>query len=138
MRKVLAIASTVVALCAALTGPALADATCRTGILLSSSDSGLLQTIEGYFGQGYVAVSFQNAGGPPPVAVSIVDVSGLGPKYPNQTPSETSINPNSSYTFGYWGGLNNGGTRRYTFKVRALTPFVSGVRVPYQVISNRC
>ncbi|MFD4668605.1 hypothetical protein ACFWNN_02660 [Lentzea sp. NPDC058450] len=136
--KHLAAALAAAAVCVTVPGTAFADQTCKTGILESSSDSFAFKSITGYFGQGYVAVSFQNPSGPVPVTVSIVDESGGGNRTPNQTPSETAIGMGSSYTFGYWGGLNGGGTRKYDFRVRVGSPLVNGIKVPYQVISNRC
>jgi hypothetical protein len=87
-------------------------------------------------GQGATWLVVTNTG-PTPATVSIVDESGAGNREPNQSPAQQQIGAGGTASYAYWGGLDAGGTRNYSFSIEPITPGYS-FAIGFEVWSNRC
>lgn len=109
---------------------------CEIGTITTEDAFGGSSSISGTYGEGAAAVRFISLG-IIPANVSISETSGYGNPYPNATPSSVFILPGTSYTLGYFGGLDYGGTRPYDWSVDAVTPGFNEL-MGYEVYANRC
>lgn len=109
---------------------------CEIGTITTEDAFGGSSSISGTYGQGAAAVRFISLG-IIPASVYINETSGYGNSVPNVTPGSAFIFPGTSYTFGYFGGLDYGDVRPYDWSVDAITPGFNEL-MGYEVYANRC